>query len=458
LEYGERAINTAKEIGNRHGLINAYRTFTIVHTNRGDYQSALQYHKLYAETRDSLYNQQNTAKINELSIRYETEKREREIRELQDQRHIQQLEIEKRKLESGQALQQARLLAQENSIKDLEIENRNRLLERNRIEAERRRKDIALLAGDRALQASMADRAAWQRNSAVGALLFLGALAFIAYHRTRGRRRADALRAEAAEATARAAEYKAAAAENLSLAAQAQAERTEKEAQRTLALRVMELQESERNRIAADLHDSLGHGLLVIKNSAFLAKRNPVVDAALHEQLSLISDTAAAVLQDVRKISHNLKPAHLDRTGLSEALRSSLQALGESTTVAFGGEIDDIDGLLDRTAEMNLFRIVQEGAGNIVKHARATEATVRVVRNADIIEVSIEDNGRGFQVSDRGFGLSGMEDRVRLLGGDMTLATEGGKGTRISIRLPLRVNGSGIDKAAELAAARGARG
>jgi signal transduction histidine kinase/sugar lactone lactonase YvrE len=217
-------------------------------------------------------------------------------------------------------------------------------------------------------------------------------------------------------------------------------------AQEAFSRRLIESQEKERKRIAAELHDSLGQNLLVIKNRALLALNAPG-DGKAAEQLNEISATASEAIDEVRQIAHDLRPYQLDSLGLTKALRSLLKRAGDSSGIKFSAEIAPIDNLFSKEDEINLYRIVQECVSNIVKHSRATEARVTVARDERGVVLSVRDDGRGFDpaardaAARRGFGLTGISERARMLGGKQVVRSAPGGGTTVVIKIALGRNG-----------------
>ncbi len=214
-------------------------------------------------------------------------------------------------------------------------------------------------------------------------------------------------------------------------------------AQENFARQLLASQEGERKRIAAELHDGLGQNLLVIKNWATLAKRALEPESKARAPIEEVTTAAARTIEEVRDIAHNLRPYHLDEIGLTDAIAAMVERVAEASGISFTLEQDDFSRLLSPEVEINLYRMIQECLNNIVKHAQATEAWVSVRRNAQSLEVVIKDNGQGFDLpqvlrrKDRGFGLAGLAERVRLLGGKETIQSELGKGTTITINLNL---------------------
>jgi len=213
--------------------------------------------------------------------------------------------------------------------------------------------------------------------------------------------------------------------------------------QEAFARQLLASQEGERKRIAAELHDGLGQNLLVIKNWATLARRALEPASKARAPIEEVTAAAARSIEEVREIAHNLRPYHLDEIGLTDAVAAMVERVAEASSISFTLEQDDLSGLLSPEVEVNLYRIIQECLNNIVKHAQAAAVELSIRRNAQSLVVVIKDNGRGFDLTqvlgrkDRGFGLAGLAERVRLLGGKETIQSEPGKGTTITITLNL---------------------
>ena len=206
---------------------------------------------------------------------------------------------------------------------------------------------------------------------------------------------------------------------------------------------VLERLEDERRRIAINLHDSLGQTLLVIKNHAMLAMQGTPEEKGQRHRLDEISGTTSQAIEEVRRITHGLRPYQLDRLGLTRAVRALTDHASRHNSILFASRIDDIDDLFDKDSEIHVYRIVQEAITNVLKHSAATEATVVVKKWARVVSLSIRDNGRGFdpakqsvQRHDLGYGLSGIAERVRILKGTMTLDSKPGEGTSLTVEVP----------------------
>jgi ligand-binding sensor domain-containing protein/signal transduction histidine kinase len=203
-------------------------------------------------------------------------------------------------------------------------------------------------------------------------------------------------------------------------------------------------QEAERKRIAAELHDSLGQQLLVIKNWAMIGLTLTPSEARAHEPLNEISSTASQAIEEVREVIYDLRPYQLDKIGLASTLGYMIEKVATASGIRFQTELDEIDELFPYDAQITLYRIVQECINNIVKHSQATQARVAIERHGATLSVTIEDNGRGFTPemvvpnTRGGFGLTGLHERVRLLGGRESIASVPGQGSKIQIIIELK--------------------
>ena len=225
---------------------------------------------------------------------------------------------------------------------------------------------------------------------------------------------------------------------------QAAADRLRREAREAFSRQLIESQEHERKRIAGELHDGLGQELLVVKNRALLALRVADLPRPAREQLEQIEGITAQSLDSVRGLARNLTPYHIGHLGLSEALRTMITSVAAGVDVSIHATVEDVDDLLPADREINLYRIVQEALNNVVRHAGASEASVHVRRDGAEVIVTVRDNGRGFRVEhdgtgglNGGFGLSGIGERARILGGRLDISSAPGEGTRVEVSAPV---------------------
>ena len=219
--------------------------------------------------------------------------------------------------------------------------------------------------------------------------------------------------------------------------------REENERQKRFTEQLIESEEQERNRIAAELHDGLGQQMMVIKNRAELAKNFIGDKETLEEQLDEIMESAVASISDVRSMSYGLRPVHLERFGLTEAIKNLLDEVKETTKIQWDFEIVNVDGVIVKNKEINFYRVLQEAINNILKHSEADKASVKIYSSDKEIKISINDNGIGFDADKKenlvGLGLSGMQERVETLSGKMDIFSSIGEGTQILVSIPKSV-------------------
>ena len=205
------------------------------------------------------------------------------------------------------------------------------------------------------------------------------------------------------------------------------------------------LQERERRGIARELHDEIGQSLSAIRVQ--FAKLRRRVEGT--ELLGLI-DAAGALTEQtlgrVRNLSLMLHPPQLETLGLEAALRWHVGQVEKLHGLAVVLDVGPLDRPMDPDLAIAVYRIVQEALNNVVRHARAGQASVAISSDARQLRVDIADDGVGFLLSQvrlkweesPSMGLIGMQERARLLGGELSVRSQPGQGTRIAASLPWR--------------------
>ncbi len=198
-------------------------------------------------------------------------------------------------------------------------------------------------------------------------------------------------------------------------------------------------QELERLRLSRELHDGLGQSILAVKLRLERCANAPAEKA--REIMEEVDILIANIINEIRNISNNLMPAELSQLGLTEALKKLCRDMSKSSGIEFIFTSSEIPGDINEKINTYLYRISQEGLNNIVKHSDASRGKISLAYLDSILVLSISDNGRGFNNSkDRklcGNGISNMNERVHLLGGEFKLHSEPGDGTKIDIRIRL---------------------
>ena len=205
----------------------------------------------------------------------------------------------------------------------------------------------------------------------------------------------------------------------------------------SLSAQLEQAQEEERRSIACELHDEIGQAVsgivLDIGRVASLPESAP-----LRAQLSAISDAAERTVEAVRRIALSLRPSMLDDLGLVAALEWQAREVGNRTGLDIEVCAEDSAGEMPDAQRTCIYRVTQEALQNCARHAGASAVRVALLRASSTVTLAVEDNGKGFP-SDRirGLGLLGMEERVTRLGGSFRIRSAPGRGTTLSVELPL---------------------
>ncbi|MGE5842026.1 MAG: PAS domain S-box protein, partial [Deltaproteobacteria bacterium] len=220
---------------------------------------------------------------------------------------------------------------------------------------------------------------------------------------------------------------------------------------RSLSLRLLNSQETERKRISKELHDELGQALAVLKLSLNYVEGQLLAGQAelrkeCRESVRYIDET----IENVRRLSQDLSPSILEELGFSAALRKLFHQFRNSFQVNVVQKISDLDGLFSPQVQILIYRIFQGVFTNIMKHAGARNVSVKMVKEGEEICFEIEDDGRGFDPEKglekegdrRGMGLSAMAARARMLEGCLDVRSQEGKGTRVRLCIPLPKEGN----------------
>ena len=209
----------------------------------------------------------------------------------------------------------------------------------------------------------------------------------------------------------------------------------------TLSRRLLEIQEAERRQLGRELHDEIGQLLTGLR---LLLKPNDDASADVvktrFEQARVIVDD---LLERVRGLSFDLRPAALDQFGLLPALLALFERYVDQTGVLVDFKHEGVEGRFAPEVETTAYRIVQEALTNVARHAGVSEVTVSVRATADMLRLYVEDRGRGFDpevawATPRSSGLAGMQERVLLLDGHLTIESRPRAGTKLTAELPLR--------------------
>jgi PAS domain S-box-containing protein len=217
--------------------------------------------------------------------------------------------------------------------------------------------------------------------------------------------------------------------------------RAEETAQQ-LSGRLLHAHEEERARLARALHDGLSQNLALLSiEMEMFGQRLPETARQINERLEGFSKEAKRLSAEVHGISHGLHPAKLTQLGLTVALRSFCREVERAHDIEVRFEARDVPRELPPEAALCLYRVAQEAIQNVVKHSGSKRATVELETTGNRICLLVTDDGKGFETgAERGsgsLGLVSMQERVRLVKGEVSVKSELGEGTRVEARVPL---------------------
>jgi signal transduction histidine kinase len=218
-----------------------------------------------------------------------------------------------------------------------------------------------------------------------------------------------------------------------------------------LAVSVSEANEKERRRLSSDLHDEIGHDLVVLKLylEMIITDVKPDTNGDVRKRLAEAIGLATRAIEAVRRLAFDLGPGIFDESGFVPAIRNYARRFSTITGVKATVRVAHSRTQLQSRDELALYRVLQGALSNVLKHSRAKAISITVKSDAHSVSMSVEDNGRGFNVARKlrdsraSFGLQAMRERIELLGGSFhihSVAVLAGKkhhGTRIEVMLPL---------------------
>jgi len=239
----------------------------------------------------------------------------------------------------------------------------------------------------------------------------------------------------------------------IDITARRQAEEALRESEqklRSLTTQLLFSQENERKRLAAELHDELGHSLLILKLrleslEEQLRPEQDFLKSEVRKILHFITDT----IGEVRRLYLDLSPGDLEDLGLTAALHSMIEDFVTlQKTITWNVKLDDLDGLFPLPIQTAIYRVVQEALTNIGKHAKPKHISVEITKAEDKVSFMVKDDGRGFEkhriaTEKKTLGLLSMEERVKILGGSFELWSQKGQGTRVMFNIPLPEGSAG---------------
>ena len=216
---------------------------------------------------------------------------------------------------------------------------------------------------------------------------------------------------------------------------------------RGLSRELISSQELERAHLADALHEGLGQALTEISLDLGSIERDLRTEAVQYsgQRLSEVREMANELDERISELAYDLRPSMLDHLGLLPTLRWFGDRLSQRTDVEITLDVIGFEERAPLEIETALYRVIQEALTNVAKHAHATEVRLRLEKQSKAVTVTIEDDGRGFDVEElqtteaplEGLGLAGMKQRISLLGGRLDIRSKPGEGARIDFEIPL---------------------
>ncbi|SDG56291.1 two-component system, NarL family, sensor histidine kinase UhpB [Lentzea fradiae] len=197
------------------------------------------------------------------------------------------------------------------------------------------------------------------------------------------------------------------------------------------AAMALSAQESERRRIAQELHDEVGQSLTAVLLS--LKRVSDQSPPEVREELVQAQETTRSTLDEIRRIARRLRPGVLEELGLVSALKSLTTEISAQTDITVRRSFDKNLPPLDAETELVVYRVAQEGLTNTVRHAAATEIELCLKRRPSHVELRLTDNGRGIGSSPEGAGIRGMRERALLVGAELGVGPAGARGTEVRL-------------------------
>ena len=207
-----------------------------------------------------------------------------------------------------------------------------------------------------------------------------------------------------------------------------------------LSARLVDAQETERRSLSRELHDEVGQALGLLLMDVGRLSNQIGTDPRGQEMVQRIKTVAERTVQTVRNMALLLRPSMLDDLGLVSALEWYAREVSRSSETEVEVKAENVSETLPDPLMVTIYRVVQEAVNNAQRHAHAKNITVELKETGTSVQVQIKDDGSGFDGKrTRGIGLLGMEERVKRLGGTITIESQPGAGTTIRAELPLHV-------------------
>ncbi|HKJ37759.1 MAG TPA: histidine kinase, partial [Anaerolineales bacterium] len=201
-------------------------------------------------------------------------------------------------------------------------------------------------------------------------------------------------------------------------------------------------QEDERHRLARELHDDTIQAVIALKQRVQLIEKT-VKDKKTHQSLEELESLAEQTIENLRRLTRALRPIYLEDLGLVTALEMLVRETNDSNSLSVNFQRSEQERRLAGEVELVLYRIAQEALNNVIRHAKASSATLHIIYEDQEVQLDVSDNGVGFQIPNSPtdfapsghFGLLGIHERAELIGARLKIESALGEGTRLNVQL-----------------------
>ncbi len=400
IAYYHKALALAINLHNKENIKNAYEKLSSFYSSHADYENAYKNYISYTEYKDSISNLSTLSTIEEIKTKYETEKKDNEISKLNIEQRIRQLEIEKQKaiisgnlLEAKQKENEITLLSQQKQLQDAVINKQNEEIEKQVLLAKNNAQELRLAEQERLLRNKQIDAQKQFRNFLIAGIAILLLLAAILFNRFQLKKKLE---------------------------------------QQKLLLQM-------RNDISKNLHDDIGASLSNINILNELTKRNVSNPDKANSYLSKAGEDIQRISESLSDIVWNINPQYDDLDKLFVRMKryaaDMLEGKNIDAALSFPVESENITMPMDQRRDFYL--IFKEAVNNLAKYSMASNATVNVEYNQNMIELLVQDNGKGFDIDKvrLGNGVLNMKQRAEKWNGQLSIDSEAGKGTKIMLSM-----------------------
>jgi signal transduction histidine kinase len=401
INYYNKALALAKQLGNKDNISNAYDKLSSFYQSHNDEKNAYLNYKLFIGYRDSIAANSTVAKLEEVKTKYETEKKDAEIDKLNNEKKIQQLELEKQDalihgnvLAAKQKQNEIDLLSKENELRDVRLKQQGEQLEKQLLIAQNNEQQLKLAEQAKQLQEKQLQNQKQFRNvmfAGIGVLLILGFFLFNRYQLKRKLQQQEEL------------------------------------------LNI-------RNNISRNLHDDIGASLSNIGILNELAKRNADNKEKANAYLSKAGEDIQSISESLSDIVWNINPKYDELENLFIRMKRYGADMLDGKNIK-GDFIfpEDAEAKLNMEQRRDLYLIYKEAINNLVKYSGATEASIKIATSKNKLTMLINDNGKGFELEkvNTGNGLTNMKQRAAAFNGELNINSAVNKGTTIALEMLL---------------------